>query len=89
MAKWIVYAALAGFVVGIFWVAMSFVFFTAEPNGPWWAIYMLALVITCPAWYLPIFPLTPIANAAIYALVASFVFKLRQAARPSDRSAAS
>jgi hypothetical protein len=89
MAKWIVYAALAGFVVGIFWVVMSFVFFTAEPSGPWWAVYMLALVITCPAWYLPIFPLTPIGNAVIYALIAFFVFKLRQAARGSDRSAAS
>jgi hypothetical protein len=45
-------------------------------------LYAIALIITCPAWYLPIFPFTPIANAVIYALIGWFAFKLRESARP-------
>jgi hypothetical protein len=33
MKKWIAIAAGAGFLVGIFWFVMFFVFFTAEPHG--------------------------------------------------------
>jgi hypothetical protein len=88
MKKWVTRAAAAGFLVGVFWVAMGFVFFSGEPSGLWSYLYPIALIITCPAWYLPIFPFTPVANAVIYALAGWFAFKLRESARPS-RSPAS
>ena len=83
MKKWVTRAAAAGFLVGVFWVAMGFVFFSGEPSGLWSYLYPIAVIITCPAWYLPIFPFTPIANAVIYALGGWFAFKLRESARPS------
>jgi len=63
MAKWVIRAALLGFLIGGFWMVMAFVFFTAEPQGGLWTLYFLALIITCPAWFLPIFPFTSIANS--------------------------
>jgi hypothetical protein len=83
MAKWIGSAAIAGLMVAIFWFVMTFVFFTAEPQGPWWALYLILQMITCPAWFLGFFfpPLVPILNAAIYALVALLICKLRGSSR--------
>jgi hypothetical protein len=81
MGKWTFTAGLTGFVVGFFWLAMSFVFFTAEPHGPWWALYFIVMLITCPAWFLAFFPLVPLGNGAIYAVVALFIFKLRESSR--------
>ena len=90
MAKWIYTAAAAGFLVGMFWLVMSFVFFTAEPSGPWWSLYIMLLAISCPAWFVPIFPFTPVVNAAIYTLTAFCGYKLRQSGRPlSERPSAS
>lgn len=82
MARWIVTAAVAGFLVGLFWIAMGFVFFSAEGSGPWWAVYILALLVTCPGWFAGIV-FAPIANAAVYALIGLLAFKLRESGRPS------
>jgi hypothetical protein len=82
MSRWAFSAGLTGFVVGFFWLAMSFVFFTAEPQGPWWTLYFILMLITCPAWFLAFFfPLVPLVNGAIYALAALFIFKLRESSR--------
>jgi hypothetical protein len=83
MAKWVLRAAAAGFVIGAFWCAMFFVFFTAEPHGPWWGLYFVLMLITCPAWFLGGFlgPLIPFGNAGIYALIAFCAYKLRESGR--------
>jgi Ca2+/Na+ antiporter len=44
-------------------------------------LYFIIMLITCPAWFLPFFPLVPLVNGAIYALVALFIFKLRESSR--------
>jgi hypothetical protein len=82
MTKWVIGAAVLGFLIGVFWMVMAFVFFTAEPQGVWWTLFSFAVIITCPAWFL--FPFTPIANAGLYALVATLIYK----ARPSSSRAA-
>ena len=81
MAKWVGWAASAGFTVAIFWFVMAFVLFTAEPQGPWWGLYFFTLFITCPAWFVPVGPAVPFVNAGIYALVAFAAFKLRESGR--------
>jgi hypothetical protein len=82
MAKWVIGASVLGFLIGVFWMVMAFVFFTAEPQGMWWTLHSLALIITYPGWFL--FPFTPIANAGLYALVGALIYK----ARPSSSRAA-
>lgn len=86
MAKWVWRAAAAGFGIGVFWCVMFFVFFTAEPHGPWWGLYFILMLITCPAWFIGFFfPIIPVSNAAIYALGVFFIFKLRESSRRASR----
>ena len=74
MAKRVALWAAFGFCVPIFWGVMAFVFFTA-PESRWTDLFWYSVYVTCPPWLLPenSWLLTPLANAALYGLVAFLI----------------
>lgn len=68
--------AFLGFCVPIFWGVMGFAFFTA-PESRWTDLFWYSVYVTCPPWLLPenswSMWITPIANAALYGLIAILI----------------
>jgi hypothetical protein len=72
--KPILWTALVGFLLPIFWGVLGFILFNLK--DPFWVrAFWLSVHISCPAWVLlpggvPWTYVTPFLNAAIYALLA-------------------
>lgn len=86
MGPRIIFAAIIGFFVALFWFVMTFIFFTWDASGPWGAVYGLMLFITCPAWLVPLAFLVPFLNAALYAAVALAVQMIIRRLKEDEKS---
>jgi len=70
MKRSIGWSAAAGFLIGVVWVTLNFVFFTAPQSRAVDAIKVIA-TITCPPFLVTDFLAAPVLNGILYGLVAS------------------
>jgi ABC-type dipeptide/oligopeptide/nickel transport system permease component len=79
IAKRVAIWAALGFAVPIFWGVMAFIFFNAR-EARWTDLFWYSVYVTCPPWLLPenswSLWITPVANAALYGIVA-FLISMR------------
>jgi len=70
VGKW----SLAGFACGLFWVVLSFVFFTA-PQSLLVDVVKVVAVLSCPPFLVSFFG-APVLNAILYGLVSWMILRL-------------
>jgi hypothetical protein len=84
MKKWILLAAIVGFVVPIFWGVLGFIYFTA-PQSRSTDLFWTVVHITCPFWDLASGGVSAILvallNAGLYGLIVFGFAKLKAALR--------
>jgi hypothetical protein len=76
VALWV--GAIVGFAIPIFWLGVMFLFFNASQSLASDALgYLISL--TCPPWRWNVpWPVVPVLNCALYALVVFAVFQFRR-----------
>lgn len=80
--KYLIVAALIGFVVPIFWGILAMVLFNLQ--HPFWTkVFWVCVYVTCPGWLIPggrdwVIIATPFANALVYVLITYAWLIIRQ-----------
>jgi hypothetical protein len=80
MKRRVIWWAILGFLVPLFWGVASFIFFSAK-ESVWTNIFWGLIYVTCPFWLLPAnlttTIITPFLNAALYGGLAFLLLNAR------------
>lgn len=91
MKKRVMWWAILGFVIPVFWGVVSFIFFSAK-ESIWTDVYWRVVYVTCPFWLLPsnttTTVMTPFLNAILYGGLAFLLLSTRNARSKSANPSA-